>query len=101
MIDTIHLKYSVKYTDIKWEHFEKIKSRKGVYKADDNTILFNYYSYSNTLFIILNAHRVLEKFDVNLSDLNILQKKIDQAMVKVVDDYNKENLELMRCDFCA
>lgn len=101
MIDTIHFIYPAEYADLNFEYFNRIKNRKGVYKAQINTILFNFYSANNILHIVLNAHRVLEKFDIKLSDLALLQCKIDQAISKVIDNYNSERLEISRCDFCA
>lgn len=101
MIDSLHFKYSVEYKELKWERFEKIKGKKGVYKAETDTILLNYYKYSKTLVIILNAHRILKKFDIQLADIHILQEKIEQAIIQVVENFDKENLELLRCDFCA
>jgi hypothetical protein len=101
MIDTLHEKYLAEYEDIKWEQFKKIKSKRGIYKAQIKNILFFYYSGSKTLLIILNAHRVLEKFDIKLSDLPKLQENINRAMIQIVDNYDKERLELLRCDFCS
>lgn len=101
MIDTIHFIYPAEYADLKFENFKRIQNRKGVYKAQIDTILFNFYSANNILHIILNAHRVLEKFDIKLSDLSILQYKVDKTISKIVDNYNSKKLELSRCDFCS
>ena len=108
MIDTVHLTTSIMPSDIKWENFHKVKRRKDkgknkgeiVYKAQVGTILFNYYKTSRTLLVISNTHRVLNKFDITINDLQLFVDEINSAINKVVKNNNVQ-LEISRIDCCA
>lgn len=103
MIDTVHLTSRIMPSDINWEHFHKIRrNNKGenVYKAQVGTILFNYYKTSRTLLVISNTHRVLNKFDITINDLQLFVNEINSAVNKVVKNNNVQ-LEISRIDCCA
>lgn len=104
MIDSIQFTSQVRLLDLNWKYFSKINSKKNkkkkVYKAQVGPILFNYYRISKTLLIISNIHRVLNKTEITINDLNEFMNKIYSAVNKVVD---KEDIQLAisRIDFCG
>ncbi len=64
-----------------------------------NNILFQYYGNFKCIVLIANAHRVLQKADILLSDRNTYIDKV-KATVSEILDLNYSQLNLHRIDYC-
>lgn len=61
---------------------------------------FQYYDKWNYVIIIANAHKVLGKTDITLSDRDIYIDKVKQAVSTTLNiEYSK--VKLYRCDYCV
>ena len=64
-----------------------------------NNILFQYYKDFHCIVLIANAHRVLQKTDILLSDRDTYIEKVKQAVAEALNiDYFR--LKLHRIDYC-
>lgn len=96
MIDTIRLMLKVDPQHIKWEYFQNCKNYCAWCKV--NEVLFNYYYVSGYLLVITNAHKVLNKDNILLSDCEEYIEKIKKTIEFVIDTKNYDIL-LNRIDY--
>lgn len=97
MEDTIDFISKIKPIDINWSKFKKI--RKDVYKCYYKKVLFNYFVKSQTLLIITNIHKILNKSDITITDTNIYIRKLE-AIIRQVLRTSNFKLVLSRLDYC-
>lgn len=81
--------------------FEKNTYVKSGIRFCYENVYFTYYYNTRVLNIIANAHKLLEKKDVKLSDKEVYEKKLLNILNNVIVNLPNFKLELSRIDYCV
>ncbi len=96
MLDTVRMMVTIHPALINWSLFKNCKDYSMWCQLDN--IMFRYYPVSNCLLINTNAHKVLEKDDINLNDCQDYIDKVKKVTDKVLLTTNYV-LETNRTDY--
>ena len=88
---------------IRIKPFQKVNKNTGYknscYEFNYKTIEFKYNSNTKILVVITNAHNILNKEDITLSDRDLYEQRVNQIVSEILNTTNFQ-LEVSRVDYC-